>query len=180
MKKVLFIALVCVCSATFAQQPISYSKVIQTDSVGKDALFASINEWFASTYNSAKDVLQMTDKDAGIIVGNGNTKYSYGGMIYSCYEGWLKYSIKVNVKDNRYKVEITNISHSNKQGNAKNCELGLVSTADEYATKGASKSYHNKVWNDIKQKMEAYAEKVFVSMENHTKDVKNINSDNDW
>ena len=54
-----------------AQENLSFTKIIQADSMSKTDLFININDWFASVYNTSNDVIQMADKDAGIIIGNG-------------------------------------------------------------------------------------------------------------
>jgi len=163
-----------------AQDNLTFEKVIETDSVGKATIFAAINDWFATTYNSANDVIQMADKDAGIIVGNGSMSFSYGGMSYLCYEGYIKYTIKVYVKDNRYKVVLTNFNHSVKPGNGAQCALGLITNADVYTTKGMSKKYHNNVWSGIKLKAEQYSNEIFASLENKTKEIKIEKVGDDW
>jgi len=93
MKKInLIIGLLTITTISLtAQENLTFEKVIVTDSVGKAMIFATINDWFATTYNSANDVIQMADKDAGIIIGNGSMSFSYGGLTYSCYEGYIKY-----------------------------------------------------------------------------------------
>jgi hypothetical protein len=163
-----------------AQENLTFEKVIKTDSVGKSTVFVTINDWFSTTYNSANDVIQMSDKDAGIIIGNGSMSFSYGGLSYLCYEGYIKYTIKVYVKENRYKVVLTNFNHSVKPGNAASCGLGLITTADVYTTKGMSKKYHNKVWNGIKLKAEQYSNEIFASLENKTKNMKIETVGDDW
>ena len=165
---------------SWGQETLIFSKVISTDSVGKAKLFATINDWFASTYNSANDVIQMTDKEEGIIVGNGSMSYSYGKMAYLCYEGYIKYTIKVYVKDNRYKVELTNFNHSVKPGNASSCSLGLITNSEVHTTTGMSKNYHNNTWNDIKIKVEQYSSQIFESLDKKTKNIKSDKDKSDW
>ena len=41
---------------------ITYSEVVKVDG-NKDELYSRAREWFAKTYNSAKNVIQMDDKD---------------------------------------------------------------------------------------------------------------------
>lgn len=175
-----FIVMIFVSSFTLiAQDNLSFSKVIQTDSVGKATIFATINEWFATTYNSANDVLQMIDKEAGIITGNGLMAYDYGDMFYGCYTGNIKYTIKVYVKDNRYKVEITNFNHSGHIGTPA-CSLGLITNREVYTTSGMYKKSHNKIWNEIKVVAEQYSNTLFNSLENKTKKMNVENLGGDW
>jgi len=156
-----------------AQDVISFEKVIKTDSIGKALLFSKIHEWFATTYNSANDVIQMVDKDAGIIIGKGSMKYFYGK--HSSYNGNINYTIKVYVKDNRYKVILSNFKHS-----GLGFDLGLITSAKIYATKGMYKKYHNKAWDDIKLKIEQYSNGIFNSLENKTKNNNDIKIGDDW
>ena len=83
MKKyILLISLITILTNnSFSQENLTFSKIIKADSVSKTELFVVINDWFASNYNSANDVIQMSDKDAGIIIGKGSLKYSYGKLI---------------------------------------------------------------------------------------------------
>jgi hypothetical protein len=182
MKKInLLIGLLTITTMSLtAQVNLTFEKVIETDSVGKAMIFATINDWFATTYNSANDVIQMADKDAGIIIGNGSMSFSYGGLSYMCYEGYLKYTIKAYIKENRYKIVLTNFNHSVKSGNSPQCALGVITTADFYTTKGMSKKYHNNVWAGIKVKAEQYSNEIFMSLEKKTKDIKIEKVGGDW
>ena len=161
MKKTLLLALFAVSFTNLiAQEAVSYSKVVQVDSTDKAKLFAMVHEWFASTYNSANDVIQMSDKEAGILVGKGAMTYSYGKVSYVCYDGKVDYTIKVSVKDNRFKIELSNFIHSINPGNGAQCNLGLITTAEVYTTSGMSKNYSNKAWVDIKEKINSYSNGV--------------------
>ncbi len=157
-----------------AQENLTFTKVIQTDSISSTDLFIKVNDWFATVYNTANKVIQMADKDAGIIIGNGAFIYSYGKFGFSCYDGFIEYTIKVYVKDNRFKVEMTNFNHTVDINHG--CPLGLITTAEVYTTTGISKNYHNKVWNDIKVKAEAYSNEIFKALENNIKE----SGQSDW
>ena len=181
MKRILFgLALVFITQQTFSQDNFTISKVIHTNEVGKNMIYVAINDWFATTYNSANDVIQMADKEAGIIIGNGSTDYTKEGMMYMCYGGWIKYTIKVYMKGNRFKVDITNFRHSVKPSASPLCALGLITNAENYTDKGMSKKYHNKVWNDIKEYSTAYAESLFLSLEKRAKNIKKEEVTDDW
>lgn len=163
------------------QEVLSYSKIIQTDSVGKTILFVTLNDWFASTYSSANEVIQMADKEAGVIIGKGVIKYDYGKMIYNCYDGYINYTIKAYVKDNRYKVELENFRHTVLPGASSLCELGLITTSEFYSEKKSSQNnYNNKVWSDIKTKVWGFSKDIYTSLENETKNLKSGNEGDVW
>jgi len=178
MKKLIFtIAIILLVHYSYSQNSISFSKVIQADSIGKTNLFIAVNDWFATNYNSAKDVIQMADKEAGIITGVGTFSYSFGKLSYLCFEGKLQYTIKIEVKDNRYRVELTNFAHSNNPGNSADCELGLITDAELYTTKGINKGPQNKTWSDIKIKAEQFAADIFTSIESK---INSMSEKSDW
>jgi len=141
----LFIAIMAI-----AREPLTYSKVIQADSLDKTSIYVALRAWFSETYKSSNAVIQMDDKDAGVIIGKATTKYSYGGLVYRCYEGYVNYTVKVQIRDGRYKAEVSNINHEVLPGNSKGCILGLITTAEKHSEKGAQKAYENKVADDIK------------------------------
>lgn len=104
--------------------------------------------------------------------------YSFGKMGYLCYDGYITYTIKVNIKDNRYRVELINFKHSVKAGNSPQCALGFITTSEKYAESGMSKNYQNNVWSDIKLKAEQYSNEIFESLANSTKSIKDTTVDN--
>lgn len=159
-----------------AQDKILYQKVIQADSMNKDQIYSSARSWFASTYGKADEVIQMSDKDAGLIIGKGVFEYSYKGLSYKCYSGYVEYEIKVEIKDTRYRVQLSNFTHAVDFGNNPNCALGVLSTSEIYTDRGMSKKYHNKVWTDLKLKSDDYSKQIFSSIQNHTNKPKN----SDW
>jgi hypothetical protein len=177
MKKILIELLLLSGFFANAQSPLEFSKVIQAEGKNQTELFILINDWFAVNYNSANDVIQMADKDAGIIIGKGSTEYSFGKLTYSCYEGRLKYTLKVSFKDNRFKVDLTNFVHSVNIGNSEKCEMGLLTDAIDYTDKGLNKNYHNKVWDDLKLKSEDLSNSIFTLLEEK---VKTETKDDDW
>ncbi|MEA4967714.1 MAG: DUF4468 domain-containing protein [Bacteroidaceae bacterium] len=167
MKKIIFIVFISLIhSSIFAQERLLFDKVIRVDSaLKKNEIYNSIKEWMGMNFVSAKNVIEVEDKDAGIIIASPLTDYDYGSLGYLCYSGQLKYTIKVQIKDGRFKVEVTNFIHDVNLGNSPYCKLGLITTAEEHTTKGMQKSYNNKVWADIKKKAELIAENYFTKFE---------------
>lgn len=181
MKKLLLlIPLIVVSLFANAQDRLTFDKVIQVEEIDKDNIYLGLKEWFALNFVSSKNVIELEDKEAGIIIGNTNVNYSKGSFTYACYKGWLNYTIKVQCKDGRFKVDVTNFRHQIQKGNSESCELGILTTADESGRKGMEKKYHNNVWKDLKEKSEEEANKIFDLLENV--DFKNISdsSSEDW
>jgi len=92
---------------------ITYSEVILVDSLTtKQELFSRAREWFAKTYKSSTNVIQMEDKESGKIVGKAlmQVYHKQFGMIGE--SGYINYTISLYLKDGKYKYEITNFYHS--------------------------------------------------------------------
>ena len=52
-------------------QQISFTTVIDAPNKTKDELFTMLNNWFVASFNSGKSVIQMTDKEQGVIIAKG-------------------------------------------------------------------------------------------------------------
>jgi hypothetical protein len=151
-----------------AQEPISFEKVIKVDSVKSNAIYNGLKEWIGMNYRSAKSIIEVDDKEAGLLIISPRKDYSIGKLSYMCYDGTIKHTIKFQIKDGRFKVVVTNFFHENNPGNNNLCQVGLITTADEFGGPSAwgAKSYSNKVWKDIKVKAELLSNNLFKEVEN--------------
>ncbi len=165
----------------FGQSPLTYTEIVKVDSVSKSELYNRAKIWFATTYNSANDVIQMENKDEGEIIGRAIITYS--PTVYFASEqtrGVIKYTVKLFVKDGRYKYEITDFIHDpygNKYGKS---SMGLITTNDECPNpKPSAKGWSNKVWADIKALIEENMISLISSIkQGMTK--KNESNNDDW
>jgi hypothetical protein len=181
MKKLtVFLAMIMISCVVYSAEPLTYSKVIQADSLDKTSTHVALRMWFTEFFKSANHVIQMDDKDAGIIIGKGSTKYNYGGLTYLCYEGYINFTVKVQIRDGRYKAEVSNIIHENLPKNSRNCNLGLMTTDAEHRTKGLEKSFQNKVADHIKNYMRTISEDIFAEMQMYTNNAIISEIQEDW
>ena len=79
----------------------------------------------------------------------------------------------------RFKVEMLNFVHENKKGNAPTCNLWLITIAENYTDKRAQKSFHNKVWKDIKVKSERKSNSIFLDLEKLAASIQTVREDSD-
>ena len=119
MKSLLFLLLLPIFS--FAQNEIpdlpidstthliTYEGVITVQG-SKDQLYSKGREWFAKTYNSAQNVIQMDDKDE--IVGKALMQVYYKRLGMQREGGYINYTISIYFKDGKYKYLITNFYHT--------------------------------------------------------------------
>lgn len=90
---------------------IIYTGIVQVDSAKKDELFNRAKAWFVTQYKSANDVIQMEDKEAGILMGKGLFVELYNfGFLVGPVSVNVYHTVKVYVKDGKYKYEITDLN----------------------------------------------------------------------
>ncbi|WP_165836081.1 DUF4468 domain-containing protein [Marinifilum breve] len=105
MKKLL-VAIMLLCSFTgFSKE---YTEVVNVDGKTADQLYSSAREWFAETFKSANAVLQMDDPVAGKLIGNGISQVHITVRSMTVPVD-MSFSIKVFVKDGKYKYDINSI-----------------------------------------------------------------------
>lgn len=120
MKKNLLLLFLCVSvfvNAQWTEFPLNeektdvyFSEVVNKDGFNQALLLSTLKEWVAKTFVSYKDVLKLEDKESGVIIINPLFDvYSYA--IGKTKVGVVKYDMKIQVKDNRFKYEIYNILH---------------------------------------------------------------------
>jgi len=137
MKKIFLLLLtISFCSIKICSQiPVKdgvfvYDGVVTVENTDKDALYGRIYEWFARTYNSANDVIQLNDKENGKIVGKGIFKIDYYQR-----KPTISHTISVYVKDGRFRYVIEFLKYSDIQGDSFNLEnfpKGWVSKGSLY------------------------------------------------
>lgn len=92
---------------------IIYSEVIRVDSVDSRELFLKANEWFVHSFVSAKNVIQLIDKEAGKIIGKGHFPVSdnnnHNSLIYFPILGTVDFTVEIQTRDGRYKYTISDI-----------------------------------------------------------------------
>ena len=83
--------------SSYGQEKLTFSKVIEVKDVDKTSIYISLRDWISTYYRDTQEVLQMDDKDAGIIIGKAIFLYSMNNLAYAAYEGKIWYSIKLHI-----------------------------------------------------------------------------------
>lgn len=168
-------------SEALATSPITVEEVVQVEGASPTALYTAARTWFATEYTSANDVIQMDDPEAGVVVGRGQFTFSTGKLMTVCYTGPVTYTIKVEVREARYKVEVTDFVHEVAIGNATTCALGLVTSAAEHSSTGIDKGFNNKVWSQVQEAAKVHGGETIASLRGAmSKANKPATQDADW
>lgn len=101
-----------------AQEYVLEEKVVtgifEIKKKNKSELYSSINKWISINYNSAKNVIQMNDKESGTIIIKGINEVTYKNtmkilspnnkLVMDFAKMKFNHLIEINIKDNRYRV----------------------------------------------------------------------------
>ena len=88
---------------------VEYSEVVQLPEISAENLYLRAKTWMADNFNSAKAVLDLDDKDSGLLIARGNSSV-FVRMLGFNHEYKLNFSLKVECRDNRYKDTIYKLS----------------------------------------------------------------------
>lgn len=170
MKKTLFILVllfvVLGISAQSDVRELTFSKVIQDEhNANKADLYTIMRGFITMYFKNSQKVIQMDDREAGVIICKGTSIFNAQGLMLSSYDGWLDFTIKIQARDGRVKIDVSNFFHHNKPGNYDKSNLGLLTTSEVYTDKGSLKKYHNKVWGMLKEKAAGISDDIFNNAE---------------
>lgn len=87
---------------------LTYTQVIDCGDKTKEQLYVLINYWYSNTFGSGKAVIQLNDKDAGVIIGKGYVEgiaVHVGGT--NSYKVNLTPIIKTDIKDGKIRLTYT-------------------------------------------------------------------------
>ena len=136
--------------------PISFSQVVDVPNTNKDQLFDLIMEWLTTRYKNSKAVVQLSNKEQGLIVLKGSDTWNQpkGFGANHAFDGWLNHTIKIQVKDNKFKIELFDVNHESKFPSAPGWggsnSLGILTDREIYGDKPKYSLYHNKAWPMMK------------------------------
>jgi hypothetical protein len=137
------------------------SDVVLVDSVKRNDLFIRAQKWFSEIFIDSARVLEITDKEAGVLTGKAGFCYeeSYWGS--ELITGSIIFTISIYVKDGEYKYEIGNFNHLK--------TFGVLTSSDTYRYKNntiASNKWMDKSWRKVKKIATQKAERLAASLFN--------------
>lgn len=170
--------------------PVQYSVVFYIDSVGVKELYPKVLKWFSREFNSPYDGIQMANEETGVIVAKGTRHYSHSSRDFGTFwgqsfEGKVGYTIRVECRENRFKVEMFDFIDS---------DLGLLTNQSikksnkrphEYTGKDTSikeiyDEFFDKQWTYCKADIRMFATSMIQSLKYATRDLKTLDESDDW
>jgi len=87
---------------------VVFTKVIENIPGTKDEIYSRVISYFATAYNSANNVIQQQDKDAGVVIGKGIFPDIYQEKVFlSVIPCDCRHTIRIDIKDGRVRVVIS-------------------------------------------------------------------------
>ena len=126
---------------TFCQstgKPIAFTSIETVDSaITKETLYFNGMEWLGKHFTNANKVIQLSDKEAGLILAKGSFSYVAPGYMLSGAENRsISFMIKFSFKNGKYKLELSDFSDE---------LLGTITNGD-YEDHSLAKKNTQKLW----------------------------------
>ncbi len=138
---------------------VFYEKIIDSLESDKEMLFNTSLRWMAETFNDSKEVIQLKDKESGIITGSGNFKYSIPGFIGD--NGTIGFMIDLTVKDKKSRIRLYQFTHDYPETRTSNAVKIPIEkrymdylAQKKFPTEG--KKYHAALSDNIEQILQSY------------------------
>lgn len=105
------------CTESYRTLPADQHQVVAVHDVAgqpKAAIFAAVQVWLASNLGKSNEAFQMQDKEAGILIGRIAIPKALGPG--GGFSSDLKMSVRIDVKDGKYRSEYSDFLFSNQYG----------------------------------------------------------------
>lgn len=169
---------------------ITYTQVISADGKSKEQLYVLLNYWFTATFNDANSVIQLNDKDLGVIIAQGFVEgiaHHIGGA--KSYSVSLRPVIKCDIKDNKVRVTYTVPFYSVVVGAGGGWSRLVTGVTPNYSSENwtldqcfpfAKKDSHKKTSSKALVMAHAYSNVVMDKIEECVKNGLSGNEAEDW
>lgn len=130
---------------------ISFTKVMQLDSTSKKEIYNRAKDYIIYAYRSANDVIQLDNFEDGKIIAKGYSEFLGGWVFGNAMDGKVWFTLIIQMKDNKYRYEITNIVHEGYPGRG---SFGPLENLDMRSrpfawTKKVMEKFRQRIYTDI-------------------------------
>ena len=89
---------------------ITYQGVVQVPGATQAELYSRAREWFAVTFGSAKEVLEMDDRGLGKLIGRAYAQFDFSSGFGPIVSLSMWRTIKIESKDGRYRYTLNDFA----------------------------------------------------------------------
>jgi hypothetical protein len=175
MRSIILLLIIIFSPSIYGQTNFTWDKV-DSISRNKNEIYSSTKMFISQTWNSAQDVIQNDDKDAGMILLKGLSSQS---LYYQMNDHiWtFSYTVKFLMKDNKYRILIEDVYC--KSARCQQYEWALMPVSDVYPSEkglkltGVSEQKYLEIMTKLKQDLQS----IVDGYEKYLKTPKNTNAD---
>ena len=178
MKKIIIALLLPLC--TFAQEQYGFSEVFKVPGKNADEIYVMMKSWVAESYRSANHVVQMDDRSSAKIILRPKIKYAPTAINQACYTGWISYTVSIEARDERFKVDVYQFVHEANNQNVSSCTFGLITTSDTYKDSGIGKGTYNRHYRKCKEFLGDHFSDYYNQIEEYIQRADFTDKNDDW
>lgn len=139
---------------------VTFSKVIEIGDVDKGELYTRALSYFTYNYNSGDDVIQIKDKEKGLIIGKGiySNVHTGGTLVISSFN--VLHILRIDIKNGKVRVIITIQEYKVKVSDGKsipNYNTFSVSERFPFSKDAQKKIMCNVIYNTVQKVKESFA-----------------------
>lgn len=159
---------------------ITYTDVVHTDSTLLTAdLFTLARIWFAETFRTSGAVIQMEDKQSGVLIGKAEIPILYKALGVTHDLQNVLFTLSIYFKDGRYKYEVTDFIYQ-QQSPSPLIEINDIPFEYIYFNKDlGARKYNKKTRESFTNQLDTQINAILNDLKTSMKK-KNSSVDSDW
>jgi len=135
MKRIIISLLALVLTLNFSYGQKMYdSPVVKETNLSKSIMWLNLKKWVSSAFNNYKYVVDLEDKEAGLMIIKWNCPIPIDGYNYCISNGYLivtmNSSITIEIKDNKYRYTVSDGTVTNTLGYLPSYDIKKMSVND--------------------------------------------------
>lgn len=126
---------------------VEFQKTYELEGKTQAEMYAITKTWLAEMFKNSKNVIEVDEKDAGIVSGNGTSSFTTGNIALGYTTETLYFTFKCQMKDGRFRLTLNNFQLENQY-------VGRFGVEGQFTDKslkknGDVKDYPQRVKNEV-------------------------------
>jgi hypothetical protein len=126
---------------------VEFQNTYDLEGKSQEELYSITKVWLSEMFKNSKNVIEVDEKDSGIISGNGNNSFTSGSLLLGLTTETLYFSFKCQIKDGRFRLTLNNFELNNQY-------VGRYGVEGQFTDKsikknGDVKDFPNKIKSEI-------------------------------
>lgn len=126
---------------------VEFQKTYDLEDKSQTELYAITKSWLAEMFKNSKNVIEVDEKESGIVSGNGTNSFTIGNIALGYTTEYLYFTFKCQMKDGRFRLTLNNFQLENKYVGRFGAEGQF--TADAIKKNGEIKDYPKTVKGEV-------------------------------